>query len=185
MAPRNRCSGADGSSRRLQERSGSLKTAARALREASRRLQERSERPQDALRSDARGFKTAPRALTGFKPRCFKSGGFPKSIFERSRGCSRSLNIKPTWIWGSTSPQVGVQKHIRRTCSIPLSSIQQASGRLSPCMSMHGLTLVLNASACDVALFCPRPLLPWRSSLKLPITTCLGCVPSACHAAER
>ena len=115
-----------------------LKTAPRALK-----------RLQDAISGAPRGFKTAPRALKRRQdalesaPRCLKSEGFLKSIFERSRGCSRSLNIKPTWIWGSTSPQVGVQKHLRRTCSFPLSSIQQASGRLAPCMAMHGSTLVL------------------------------------------
>ena len=114
-----------------------LKTAPRALGEASRHPQERCKRTQDSSKSAHR-----PQDVLKSIPRCFKSGGFLKSIFERSRGCSRSLNIKPTWIWGSTSPKVSVQRHIRRTCSIPLSSIQQASGRLAPCMSMHGSTLV-------------------------------------------
>ena len=151
MGPKNRCSGATGAARRLQERSG-------RPQDASRQFQERSGRPQDCPKSAPGGFKTAPRALPGARDgtgalqeasrrltQAFKlnqSGGFLKSIFERSRGCSRSLNIKPTWIWGSTSPKVGVQKHIRRTCSIPLSSMQQASGRPAPCMAMHRSTLV-------------------------------------------
>ena len=147
---------------------GDFKTTPRALREAPRRpksapggletapgaLQEAPRRPKSA----PGGFKTAsgahqeaqaaPRALWEASRRrtqafqASQSGSFLKSIFVRPRGCSRSPIIKPTRFWGSTSPKVGIQKHIRRTCSIPLRSIQQASGRLSPCMSMHGSTLV-------------------------------------------
>ena len=123
-------------SRCRQERSGRPQDAPRALRDASRRLQERSGRLETAQERSGRPQDDSHRRSS------FSKWSFLKSIFERPRGCCRSLNIKPTWIWGSTSPKVGVQKRIRRTCSIPLSSIRQASGRLAPCMAMHGSTLV-------------------------------------------
>ena len=68
LGPRNRCSGATGASRRLQERSGrpqdgpknapgDCKTAPRALREPPRRPQERSGRLQDGPKSALGGSR--------------------------------------------------------------------------------------------------------------------------------
>ena len=123
-------------SKRLQDAPNSassyLKTAPRALQEA-----------QDGPKSAPRGFKTAPRALR--EPlRLFQAA------CEPARSCQRPFGLYPKLPEGlfehllksSASLKVSVQKSSRRSCSIPPSSNQHASGQLAPCMSMHGFTLV-------------------------------------------
>ena len=124
--------GATGASESLLRSHWGLETAPRALQEA-----------QDGPKSAPRGFKTAPRALR--EPlRLFQAA------CEPARSCQRPFGLysKPPeglfehLLKSSASLKVSVQKSSRRSCSIPPSSNQHASGQLAPCMSMHGFTLV-------------------------------------------
>ena len=131
-----------------------LKTALRALQVASRRLQERSKRPQDGSKSAPRGLKTAPRALR-------EPLRLLQAACEPARSCQRPFGLysKPPeglfehLLKSSASLKVSVQKSSRRSCSIPPSSNQHASGQLAPCMSMHGFTLVY----IYILTCCPSP----------------------------
>ena len=96
-----------------------LKTASRAFWDASRQLQQRSW-----------WFETAPRALG--RP---EDGEAAEVALSSLLGQILRLRIS------SASPQVGVQKCIRRNYLISLSSNLQASGHLAPCMAMHRFTL--------------------------------------------
>ena len=130
-------------SRRPQQRSKLPQDGSKSTPRGSRRPQERSKRPQDGSKSAPRGLKTAPRALR--EPlRLFQAA------CEPARSCQRPFGLysKPPeglfehLLKSSASLKVSVQKSSRRSCSIPPSSNQHASGQLAPCMSMHGFTLV-------------------------------------------
>ena len=106
LGPRNRCSGATGASRRLQERSGrprdgsesapgGLGTAPRALRQVAERLRERPRRPQNR-----------PRPLRELSERLEeRSGGLGTAPFEG--GASKLLLSEPVDLRHSCSGSRG------------------------------------------------------------------------------
>ena len=108
-------------------------TNSRALRESSRRPQERSGSLQDDTHRRASCSKWE------FPEEHLRT--LSKLLREPQSACLNSFGRLRI---SSASPKVGVQKYIRRSCAMPLSSSQQASGQLAPCMAMHGFTLALS-----------------------------------------
>ena len=139
---------APGGSKTPQELSGRLQDGPKSAPGGSRRLRERSGKLQDGFKSNP----GAPRALweaSRRRTQAFKLFKVGVSSIAPSHHLEAFIEPHQAYLNSferlridSASPKVSVQKSNRRSCSTPLSSSEQASGQLAPCMAMHGSTLV-------------------------------------------